>query len=225
MAMSDPTRDFQSPDLAKGQYEGYVISTEDKDKRQRVRIRIPLLHRGIPDDKLPYANIQSGGQANAGAGVGTVNVPERFSKVIVTFPKDDPHTPQYAFSPASDDVNKDNALLQEDYPNVYGHVDAYGNRFSTNRATGDITISHRSGATVLIDGNGNVSIASAGDLYLAAKGNIAMSAGGRMKLSASGDISLDGANVLLNSGSADAPVIPGSRQPPQIKDQSGQTDL
>lgn len=226
MAMTDVTRAYSAPDLSKGQFEGYVISTEDPDKRQRVRIRIPQLHRGIPDNKLPLANIQSLGQANAGAGVGSVNVPERYSKVIVTYPTDDPHTPQYSASPASDDVNKDNALVtDDDYPNIYGHVDSYGNRFSTNRATGDITISHRSGATVLIDGAGNISIAGAGDLYLAAKNNIAISAGGKIKLSAGGDISLDGANVLLNGGSADSPNIPGARQPPQIPDQSGKTNL
>lgn len=225
MAMADVTRDFQRPNMANSQFEGYVINVDDPDKRQRVRVRVPVLHRGIPDDKLPWANVMSAGQANAGAGVGTVNVPEKNAKVIINFAEDDPHNPQYAFSPASDDVNKDNALNEEDYPNTYGSVDSYGNRFSTNRATGDITISHRSGATVHIDGNGNVSVAAAGDLYLAAKNNIAISAGGKMKLSAGGDITLDGANVLFNSGSADSPNIPGARQPPQIPDHSGQTDL
>jgi len=225
MAMSDPTRDFDRPTLKNQQFEGYVVVTDDPDLRQRVRIRIPVLHRGIPDDKLPWANQQSGGMANAGSGVGTVNVPDRYAKVTINFADDDPHDPQYSFSPTSDDVNKDNELLKEDYPNTYGQIDSFGNRISTNKATGDITIAHKSGTTVHIDGSGNVSIVSAGDLNLGAKGNINIAARGRMNLSAQGDILADGANVLFNSSSPDSPTIPGQRPTPQISDQSGKTDL
>lgn len=226
MSMLDPSRDFERPSLAGSQFEGYVIDTNDPEKRQRVKLRIPVLHRGIPDDKLPWSNIQSQGIANAGSGVGSVNVPEKFSKVIVSFASDDPHTPQYSSSPASDDVNKDNELLQEDYPNTQGTVDSYGNRISVNRATGDMTIAHKSGAIVHIDGAGNVTIAAAGKLSVASKGDMDFAAGGSMSLSASGPITINsGGNVQINEGSPKAPNIPGARSTPKIKDMSGKTDL
>lgn len=225
MAMSDPTRDFREPSLKNAQFEGYAIVTDDPDKRQRVRVRIPVLHRDISDDKLPWANSQGGGMSNAGAGVGTVMVPDRFSKVTVTFPEDDPHNPQYSFSPASDDVNKDNELLGEDYPNSYGQIDSHGNRVSVNKATGDMTIAHKSGAIIHIDGSGNVAIGGAADVNIGAKNNINIAAGGRINLSASGDVNLNGANIQLNSGGGSSPNIPGSRPTPQIQDQSGKTDL
>lgn len=225
MTMADPTRDVRPPTLRNSTYEGYAIEVNDDKMRQRVRIRIPVLHRDIPDNKLPWANPQFSGTANAGSGVGQVNVPAKFSKLIVTFPDDDPHTPQYSASPTSDDVNKDNELLKNDYPNTYGSVDSYGNRVSTNRATGEMTIAHRSGTTVYIDGSGNVTIASAGDLSIASKNNISINAGGRMNLSAQGDIVMNGANVHFNEGSATPPNIPGARPTPNIPDMSGKTNL
>lgn len=225
MSLMNPTRDIREPDLSKGNFEGYVIDNNDPEKRQRVKLRIPVLHRDIPDDKIPWANVQQGGSANAGAGVGTVNVPDKGAKMIITYQDGDSHNPQYGGSATSDDVNKDNELLNDDYPSTQGYTDSHGNRFSTNRATGDITIAHKSGAIVHIDGGGNVTIASAGDLYLAANGNIAMAAGGRMALSAAGNITLDGANVLFNSGSAASPQVPGQRSTPSIPDRSGQTSL
>lgn len=224
MAMTYPSHDFEAPTLKNQTFEGYAINVNDPDKRQKVRVRIPVLHRGIPDDKLPWANIQSG-VANAGGGVGGVSVPDRFAKLIINFSEDDPHNPQYSASPASDDVNKENELLQNDYPNTKGEIDSFGNRFSTNRATGEITIAHKSGAIIYIDGSGNVSIAGAGDVSVAAKNNMSLAAGGRMKLSAGGDILLDGANVMFNSTGADAPNIPGARSTPKIPNQSGKTDL
>lgn len=225
MSMTDPTRDISRPSLKDSTFEGYAIVTEDPDKRQKVRVRIPVLHRDIDDKYLPWANPQFSGTANAGSGVGQVNVPEKYSKLIITFPEDDPHTPQYGASPTSDDVNKDNEMLQNDYPNTYGQVDSYGNRFSTNRATGEITIAHRSGATVYIDGAGNVSVTAAGDLNLAAKNNININAGARLTLGAQGDIIINGAHVQMNEGSATAPTIPGVRPTPKITDMSGKTSL
>lgn len=227
MGLTLPSQDITPPDLSKGNFEGYVINVNDSDKRQRVRIRIPVLHRDIPDEYLPWANIQQTGVSNAGSGVGTVNVPDRYAKIMVTYPDGDAHNPQYGPSPTSDDVNKDNELNEDDadYPNSYGHVDSFGNRFSTNRATGDITIAHYSGTTVHIDGSGNISIAGAADLYIACKNNMSFAAGGRIKMSAAGDISFAGANVHLNSDSPDAPIIPGKRSKPSIPDQSNKTSL
>jgi len=228
MAMSDVSRDFKRPSLDKTTFEGYVVDTNDPDKRQRVRVRIPVLHRGIPDDKLPWANIQSGATANAGGGVGTVHVPEKYSKVNINFLEDDPHNPQYSSSPASDDVNKENELLQEDYPDTYGSVDSYGNRVSVNRATGDYAILlHKSGTTITVDGAGNVNITSPTTINMVSGGDIRINAGGELRLHArGGDVNVAGSpNIQLNTNGPDSAMLPGSRSTPVIKDQSGKTEM
>lgn len=225
MGLLDPSRDLQRPTLQGAEFEGYVVDNEDPEKRQRVRVRIPVLHRDIPDDKIPWANSRGVGQANAGGGVGAVDVADKNAKVTVKFLTNDPHDPQYGPSPTSDDVNKDNELLNEDYPSTTGHVDKFGNRWSTNKATGDVNFTHKSGATVSIDGSGNVSISSPTDLNFSAKGRISLACSGKLELSTGAGFNIVGAPLDLNTTGPNTPNIPGERSTPQIPDRSGQTSL
>ena len=228
MSLIDFSRDFKRPDLQKETLEGYVIETMDEMKRQRVRIRIPLLHRDLSDEQLPWANSDVGGaQANAGAGVGSVNVPDKYSKVIVRFREDDPHNPFYAQSPASDDVNGENELLEDDYdyPMTVGHVDSHGNKWSTNKATGVVNFTSKAGTSITTDGAGNVSISSPTSINLAASGDVNIAAGGNLNLHASGNTNVVGARTDINSNGASAPSVGGARATPQIESQSGKKDL
>lgn len=226
MSLLDYSTMFRPPSLAQKTYEGWVVDNEDPLKRQRVRIRIPILHRDIPDDKLPWANINGGGsQANAGAGVGSVNVPDRFAKMQLTFEEDDPHNPKYQSSPASDDVNSDNELLNEDYPSTLGHVDSHGNKWTTNKATGDVTFIHKSGATIHTDGAGNINIASPSDINIGSKGNINIVAQGDLNLHGVGNTNVVGARIDLNSNGPNSPVVPDARQTPTIEDKSNLTSF
>lgn len=226
MGLLDPSRDIKRPSLANTEIEGYVVDVDDPEKRQRVRVRIPVLHRDIPDDKLPWSNQRGMNQANAGAGVGAAAVPDKNAKVMVRFMNDDPHDPQYGPSPTSDEVNKDNELLNEDYPNTIGNVDSYGNRWSTNKATGDVTFVHKSGASHTYDGAGNISMSSPGDIHINAKGSLILAAEGSTTLSSKSVTNIAGSSsVEINSGAASNVTVPGARQTPQIPDRSGQTSL
>jgi hypothetical protein len=224
MGLLDPTRDFERVNLRHSEYEGYVVDVNDPKKRQRVRIRVPMLHRGIPDNKLPWVN-QRSAQANAGGGVGAAAVPDKGAKVIYKHLENDPHAPQYGQSVTSDDVNKDNELLNEDYPNTVGHVDSHGNRWSTNKSTGDVTMVHKSGATISIDGGGNISIGSAGDLSLAAKGTVTIGGQGGVKINSGGAIDIAGSTIGLNDGAAGSINIPSARSSPTIPDRTNKTTL
>ena len=224
MAMSDFSQ-VKKPTLQGSEYEGHVISNKDPDKRQRVQIRIPILHRGIPDDKLPWSNTKAGGgTSNAGSGVGSVQVPDNFAKVRINFVDDDPHNPQYSTSPTSDDVNKDNELLQEDYPSTQGNADSFGNRWSVNRATGDVNFTHKTGTSIHVDGAGNVSIGSPTSVVIGAASDISVIAGGVLKLHGAGGVDIAGPRIDLNTNAADSPTVGGARPQPQITSQAGKTN-
>jgi hypothetical protein len=225
MSFIDPSRDIQKPTLDQANYEGFVIDNNDPEKRQRVRVRIPVLHRDIPDDKLPWSHINSSSMANAGSGVGSVNVADKYSKVNVVFHEDDPHNPRYGSSPTTDDVHKDNELLQSDYPNSYGHVDSHGNKWTTNKATGDVSFVHKSGATIVVDGGGNVTIGGAGNVNIASKGNLNLAAAGNLNLHAGGMVDIAGGRIDLNTNGASSPVVPGSRTRPSIASKANQTQM
>lgn len=225
MGLLNPSHDINRPTLKGVEVEGVVVDVDDPEKRQRVRVRIPVIHRDIPDDKLPWSNQRGMNQANAGAGVGSVQVPDKFAKVSVRFLSDDPHDPQYGPSPTSDDVNKDNELLQEDYPNTAGHADSFGNRWSTNKATGDVTFVHKSGASTTYDGAGNIAHCAAGDLTLTAKGKIIIASDGELVISTKAGLKVAGAPIDLNIGSATDVAAITPRTTPVIPDQSGNTSL
>lgn len=225
MTLIDTSRDIRPQNLKGATLVGYVVDVNDPEKRQRVRVRVPVLHRGIPDSKLPWANQQGTGQANAGGGVGTAAVPDKYASVAFNLLEDDPHNPHYSATSATDDVNKDNELLQEDYPNTVGHVDSHGNRWSTNKATGDVTMVHKTGATITIDGSGNISIGSPGDVNIGAKGNLNLGAQGKINIHAAGTCDVVGSTIELNTGSGNAVNVPGARQTPQIPNRGNKETL
>lgn len=205
---------------------GYVVDNEDPEKRQRVRIRIPQLHAGIPDDKLPWVTRRAEGQHNSGGGVGDVRVPQKGAKVFSTFDDGDPHNSYYGNSPTTDDVNKENKILEDDYPHTYGSVDHYGNKTTVNTKTGVVNFTHKSGASTTYDGSGNVSIVSPGNVTISAKGDLVIVAGGKMQVHASGDLSLKGARIDENgSDGAASAVEPSVQQTPNIPQKSGQNDI
>lgn len=222
---------------------------EDGQKRQRCRLRIPVLHRGIPDDQLPYSMpMPGGGPTNAGGGVGSVNVPPKGAKVYVRFDGEDPHTPYYVSSPTTDDVHKDNELLKEDYPHTSGSVDAYGNKQSVNRKQGTITDTHKSGSmfhrnkdgdivisaarNLILQGGGDIKVASKGKTQVYGQGDVEVGSKSAMRMQGQGGLSLKtpvpggvSINPLGSIGDVASldPTIGGARDTPVIPDASGQT--
>lgn len=229
MALGNPVRDLKRPDLSKGMYRGYVVDNNDPDKRQRVKIRIPQLHRGIPDDQLPWTMPISRGQAHAGAGVGSVDVPPVGSLLEGMFEEDDPHNFRVSGSPPVDKVNKDNEILQEDYPHTSGHVDEAGNKFTTNKLRNEILIQHKSGASIFFDGAGNISLNAKGSVFINGPQGVSTTAGEdgdlkfhtkkKMEFKAKKGIKLNGAGDEMDSNA------PASRQTPSIPSPRGQTNM
>lgn len=207
--------DTLKPRFAHQDLVGWVVDNVDPDKRQRVRVRVPQLHRNVPDDKLPWAIMDSSqSRANAGAGAGSVNVPVKGSKIYVRFEENDPHNPRYSGSPATDDVNKDNELLKEDYPHSRGTIDDAGNRTNVNTEKETIDVTHKSGTTIHIDANGTVSITTAGDFQ--------MGVNGKCTIVSTGAMTLQAPTIDLNPGGISATAAT-ARARPEIADPAGKT--
>lgn len=226
MALSNPFGDYARSKLERPDYVGVVVDNNDPEKRQRVRIRVAQLHRNVPDDQLPWAMpSNNGAQANAGSGVGTVNVPPVGSKMSYQLTDNDPHNPRMGGSVTTDDANSENELLQEDYPHTVGSVDQAGNLTKVNTKKGTITTTHVSGASIHIDAGGNISLFSPGKLTLAANGGVDIVGGGTVNVHG-GTVDLKGGRIDLNgSGSALSPSASGARTAPVIKSPSGQVSL
>lgn len=227
MALSDPIRDFKRSDLTRPDYTGVVVDNNDPEKRQRVRIRVPQLHRNTPDEWLPWSAPKNNGNiANAGAGVGSVFVPPKGAKLDYSLTDNDPHNPQYGGSVTTDDVNKDNPILQEDYPHTYGAQDQAGNLEKTNTDKNTKTFIHKSGATTHIDGNGAMSHFSPNDISLVANGKITIVAGGGIVIQAGGNLDMKGARIDFNGNSAPQTIAPTApRTRPSIPSPAGQDKL
>lgn len=226
MALPNPIKDLSRPNLTKGTWRAYVVDVQDPDKRQRVKIRIPQLHRDIPDSDLPWSMPNTVGQAHAGAGVGTVNVPPEGSLVEVWFEEDDPHNPRYGGSPPLDEVHSENELLQEDYPHTKGFVDEAGNKVTINTAKNEIMVQHKTGASFFIDGEGNITITAKKSLTFSGPEGINLTSGGNVNIHASGVTDVKGAPIHLNGNSAaNQSVAPSDRPTPQIQSRKGQAKL
>jgi len=215
MAFGNPAKDLKNTKLDAGRWRGYVVDVNDPEKRQRVRVRIPQLHDDIPDDKLPWAMNVGGGIANAGGGIGTVGVYTKGSFVEGFFDEDDPHNFRLLGSPPTDKVNKDNELLKEDYPYTSGSVDESGLRTSYNSLRKEFLIQHPSGASIFIDGAGNIAINAKGKTTVNGSQGVDVTGQGAINLHSSTAVDSKGGPVKMNSsGNKVASSTPAARPTP-----------
>lgn len=225
MAMSNPVRDLRRPDISRSTWRGYVVDTDDPKKQQRVKTRIPQLHRGIPDKDLPWCFPSTTGHAHCGSGVGRVDVPPEGALVEVWFEEDDPHNPRYGGSPPVDSVHKDNEILDEDYPKTTGEVDESGNKWTLNKQRKEALFEHSSGSSIFFDGAGNITINAVGKLSFSGK-EVAVTSDGKMDMHAKGKFELKSSNLRLNSAGnlMSVPSISG-RNLPSLTSRKGKFGL
>jgi Type VI secretion system/phage-baseplate injector OB domain len=229
VGMSKPTDVLRGNSLKGQEMYGWVVDNNDPKKKGRVKIRVPQLHRTIPDDDLPWAMPKATGQPGAGGGVGAWAIPAEGSKVSVNFDQDDPHNLKFGRSITTDDVAKDNELRNDpDYPFVSGHVDEAGNMVRTNTKEGKVEagFTHVSGSSVLMDNDGNVYIFAAKNVFFGCKGDMELVAQGTIKMHATGSMSLKGSTISQNGGDGAATVkAVAARKRPTVDKKKGRTDL
>lgn len=225
MGLLTPSR-MRRPDLGKGSFFGYVVDDNDPEKRQRVKLRIPQLHRGISDADLPWIMPSAQGQNHAGGGVGTVNVPTKGTLLELKFEEDDPHSGRYYGSPTIDEVHKDNEILKQDYPKTTGTVDETGAIETWNKQRKEYTRTWPSGTTMSVDGAGNISFTSAADINFSSKGKIRLASSGGVDLHSEKPIDVKGQVVGLNDpGATNQASNAPPRTVPTIASKKGQTNM
>lgn len=207
---SNPSREFRRETLNGKTYIGEVVDNNDPEKQQRIKIRIPELHRGVPDEDLPWClpNARLGAQGNSSGGVGSMSIPVVGSKIEVSMGNNSSYFPTYGGSPTTKDV-KNEFAQHPDYPHVYGHVDRSGNKFEVNTAKNTVSFTHVTGTTILIKADGSVDIGGPKDVTIACKGDMNLGCEGNMTISSKGslDVLTDGSLTVSTKSGAD--VIAG----------------
>jgi hypothetical protein len=154
----------ESPKIEGRRFQGLVVFNNDPEKRQRIKVLIPNLLEGNPDD-LPWIGpaVQSGfGMTNTAV---SVAVPVIDSVVMVTFQDGDLNYGMYDSSLHTALSNQLNDLAAN-YPNRRGWVDPAGNVCYVDITPGQTTfhLRHISGTNFTIANSGAVTVTAVADL-------------------------------------------------------------
>ena len=185
-------------------WTGKVINNNDPDKLGRCRIRVyGMFSDKIPDDDLPWATPDFN---FIGGSSGSFIVPPIDSLVRVYFDNNDVYAPMYTTKA----FNKGTTFkgdISEDYPDtmVFFETDQ-GEYFKINRKTQKTTYKHSSGATVIIDIDGNITInnkaSTVGNLTINIEGNTNINTKGDTSVISLGNVTVDGTMVNLGKNLA-----------------------
>lgn len=140
-------------------WTGKVVDTADPDRLGRARIRIIGYYDNLPDENIPWAIPDI---AWLGGKCGSQIIPEVDSMVRGYFDQGDVQRPVYdslafnAYNSESDYTSRQN---RADYPhNMVLMETDQGDFLTLNRKDGQLCFTHRTGATTVIDKNGNISV-------------------------------------------------------------------
>lgn len=202
--------DYESPE-DNNRWTGYVIDNKDPARRGRVKVLVIGKYDDIPEPSIPWAVPDI---SYMGAIAGNFVVPEVGAVVRGYFDHNDIHKPIFD----SLAFNYDNTILSKtsvflDYPNKMILMQTTGGECLTvNRANGETTFKHRSGAMITIATNGDISItagmsdpSSPGNIKVTTEmGNIDVtSTAGEVNVkSDTGNINIDGLMVNLGKNQA-----------------------
>jgi uncharacterized protein involved in type VI secretion and phage assembly len=179
-------------------YDGFFLATvvenNDPNKRQRIKVRISNLLEGEPDSLPWLAPLQDPG-FGTGTAYGKVSVPRLGSVVVVIFQNSDPHYGLYLGTLHHSNFSLPSEL-QTNYPDRYGFKDIAGNFFFVDQTEGsvDVRFQHKSGTSILIDDQGNVTVNAVKNSSVSIAENSTVSVGQNSNVSIEGnsDLSVQG---------------------------------
>ena len=221
--MLSPIKSLKPSTQDRYSHVGIVINNNDPTKNCRLQIRLPEEHRGVLDANLPWAIPEGYSGPNGGNGqVGGISIPAVGSKVWVSFLDGSPYHLKYGgLCNIGANIPSE---LKESYPNAYGWIDNFGNKFFVDTSLGTVTFTHKSGSTINIDSSGNISATSSQDLNLEAVGSINIVAGGNLTLGAP-TINLDYNTLNQGVSPPPSPQTTSSRNTPSGSNESGNINL
>lgn len=139
-----------------------VLANNDPLQLQRIQVKIPILHDGVPNTYLPWCVPEKISGVGQGGGAASCNVPVVGSLVKVIFKDGDPHQPEYTSTVVTPGTK--NSFFSVNYPNRYGSIDPIGNAFYIDMIAGDAYFKHHSGTLVHINNDGSATITFVGNV-------------------------------------------------------------
>ncbi len=154
---------LRSGSMLKGmEFIAPVIANNDPLHLQRVQVKIPIIHDGVPNNQLPWCVPEKFDGVGQGGNAGACHVPVVNSLVKVVFKEGDPHQPEYTSAVVTPGTV--HPLFLTNYPNRWGVIDPKGNQFYVDMMAGDAYYQHHSGTLLHINNDGSATATVVGPL-------------------------------------------------------------
>lgn len=139
-------------------FTGIIVGVNDPHQNNRAQVRIPFLHKGVPDEMLPW--YQNGNIQKNVKGETEIKIPVLGSTVKVAFENDDFYTGTFydgykAIQDIDQDYMADGNITG--YGNFDGHKDQWGNWWKVGN-DGTVTFKTNQGVLIEIFNNRDVRI-------------------------------------------------------------------
>jgi hypothetical protein len=180
-----------------GNYRGQVVNNLDPLQAGRVQVQVLPMFVGITDSTLlPWSIPAMPLSSGAGSGYGSFSVPNIGSWVWVFFEQGSIYQPVY-FAEAVDPTRGVPSFSSADYPNSRGFKTSSGISVVVDDVTKTYTITHPTGAFIVIDTTGQILI-NGTNIIVTTNGTTTWTGTGNINVTSSGNISVAGETVNIN---------------------------
>jgi len=148
-----------------GMYRGLVLDNVDTEQKGRIKVRVYPMFESIDSEFLPWAAPAMPLFDGAGVNAGCLCIPKVNSLLWVFFEAGDVYQPVY-FAEAQDMVHGIPTLATVNYPNRKVWKTSSGLNIHIDDTINEVGITHPSGMTLVISGDGSVSISSPSNITI-----------------------------------------------------------
>lgn len=146
---------MRNQDYAKTEIVGVVVDNKDPLMARRLRIRVPVVHDGVPNAQIPWAVCGSVGGRGPLPNASRVEIPHIGADVLVKFQQGDPQNPMYTGGVSSARTVPE--LFRTNYPERNGWLIPIGTYFYVDEVEKVLKVHHQ-GTIITIADSGHVTI-------------------------------------------------------------------
>jgi hypothetical protein len=146
------------------EYKGIVVDNADPKKLGRVKCKVDYVFEDADPARLPWCFPRGNSTLGGRVDLSNFAVPEIQSELTIIFPYEDWYYPVYVGFWQNSPTTHQGTLLDEDYPESYGHINSEISWFKLNKAQNYMETYHVSNTYVQVDKEGNVWITNPKDV-------------------------------------------------------------